>query len=126
MNYEMNNYAEAVKKADRLGKIIVKPGDNELLLDIDSAEQYKTYKDRMEELSKLHKVVRIKEIPSSEKSGHRHIYISLVCGMEDEERIFLQLFLGSDPIREYLSLCLIRIGDPHPILLFENPPSKEE
>jgi len=38
-----------------------------------------------------------------------------------EERVALQLFLGSDPVREYLSLCLIEIGDPAPILFFENP-----
>jgi len=120
MNYEMRNYDEAVKKAQRLGKKIVKPRDNELLLDIDSAEQYKIYKSRVGELSKLHKVVGTKDISSSEKLWHRHIYISLDCDIENEERVFLQLFLGSDPIREYLSLCLIRIGDPHPILLFED------
>lgn len=124
MNYNMNNYAEAVKKAQRLGKIIVKPETNELLLDIDNAEQYKTFKYRLKELSKLHTIEEIKEIPSTEKPDHYHIYVTLDRDIEDEERVFLQLFLGSDSIREYLSLCLIHIGDPHPILLFEDRPAE--
>lgn len=119
MNYDLKNYEDA--KAKAVGKKIVIPKDNELMIDIDSEEQLLIFKDRIKELNELiHYVHSIKTIPSQGGSGHYHIYVLLDLHLTEIERAFLQLFLGSDPIREYLAYCLTKIGDPHPTLFFED------
>lgn len=120
MNYDLKNYDEAIVKARKLGKIIILPKENELQLDIDSEEQFTLFHARLKELNALHKIQIVQEVKSS-KDGHYHVYIKLTRDIPTEERIILQMFLGSDPIREYLSMCLAKIGDSEPILLFENP-----
>ena len=122
MNYDLKNYEDAVAKSKAKGKKIIIPKDDELQIDIDSAQQYEVFEAHIKELNgSFHPVCRIKIIPSPGGEDNRHIYIKINKILEDKERIFLQLFLGSDPIREYLSLCLIAIGDSHPILMFEEP-----
>ena len=121
MNYDLKNYEDAQTKAKAEGKQIVIPKSNELFIDIDSAEQYEIFKSRIKELNEcFHCVFDMKEVPSPGGPNNRHIYIKLDCAILEEERAFLQLFLGSDPIREYLAWCLCKIGDPHPTLFFEN------
>lgn len=120
MNYDLKNFEDAKKKARKLNREIVLPAPNELQIDIDSYEQYEIYRQRIKELNQIHCVKKTKEIPSPGGADHRHIYISLEDEVSKEERVFLQLFLGSDPIREYLSFCLIKIGDPCPVLFFED------
>lgn len=120
MNYDLANYEEAEKKAEKLGKKIVTPEADQLFIDIDTPEQLEVFSTRIQELNHLHNVMSTRQIPSPGGVGHYHIYVTLENDMDDTERVFLQLFLGSDPIREYLSLCLIQVGDPHPILFFED------
>lgn len=121
MRYDLKNYEDAKKKADKLGKQIIIPKADELQIDIDSHENYQLFHCRLESLNFMHEVRDVKELQSPGGVGHYHIYIKLYRELPAEERVALQMFLASDPIREYLSLCLIKIGDPHPILLFEEP-----
>jgi len=122
MNYELKNYEDAVDKAKSKGKKIIIPKDDELQIDIDTTRQYGIFKLNIKELNEFfHSVWKIREYQSPRGPDHRHIYIRLDDNIKDTERAFLQLFLGSDPVREYLSMCLIKIGDPHPILMFEEP-----
>jgi hypothetical protein len=122
MDYGLNNFEDAVEKAKSKGKIIIEPTDNELQLDIDSKEQYNILAARMMELNEnSHCIFHTQEFPSQGGAWHKHIYLKLAVDTPILERIALQLFLGSDPVKEYLSLCLVKIGDPHPVLMFENP-----
>ncbi|MGD2065674.1 MAG: hypothetical protein PVI43_00710 [Candidatus Bathyarchaeota archaeon] len=121
MDYDLNNFEDAVEKAKSKGKIVIEPLENELQIDIDSKEQYILFATRMKELNEnFHCIFHSKELPSQGGDWRKHIYLKLAVDTPILERTALQLFLGSDPVKEYLSLCLVQIGDPHPILMFEN------
>jgi len=111
---------EAFIKAEKKGLKVIVPEDNQLQIDIDDENQLAVFEERIKKL-KTHnfeiKDVKIQESISG--SPHRHIYITLEEHFTDLERIFLQLFLGSDPVRELLSYERIREGDEYPTLFLE-------
>ena len=99
---------------------VVSPLENELFIDIDSEEQMKIFTSRLtERVRKEIGVVEWTANPSKSGLPKRHITVTLDKGWLPLERVFLQLYLGSDPTREYLSLFRIINGDPEPTLFFE-------
>lgn len=103
---------------------IYKPEPNEVLLDIDSEDAYTTFRERFERISEeliegqgCIQVPTFKVFPSRSGGAHCHIIVTLPVEVEMRERLLLQVLLGSDPIRELLSLFRIWNGAPQPTLL---------
>lgn len=112
--------AEAAKE---LGLVVVTPLPNELFIDIDTPEQFLTYKRRIREL-RAYLRIRTSMHPSKKGLPHRHIYVSLYDGngpfnLDDWQRICLQFLLASDPVRETLSVYRILSGVKGPTRFFE-------
>lgn len=59
--------------------------------------------------------------PSKSGGEKQHIRVFLPFNVEPVERIALQAALGSDGVRELLSLRRVRGDDPHPTLFAETP-----
>ena len=109
------------------GFSIFYPEPNELCLDIDSEEDYQKFLARFQYLSREvdNPYIAFKEFQSSTK-GHRHIIITLPYDVDRFERLALQAVLGSDPIKEMLSIFRIWQGDKFPSLLAMKPEQKEK
>lgn len=110
---------KALKEADAKDMVVVLPDDFTLQIDIDTAESYRLFLFRIKYLGKWFNLTH-KQNPSKKGEEHRHIYVRLSEAISSMERIFLQLYLGSDSKREFLSLMRIKNDDPHPTLFFEN------
>ena len=108
----------AFKEAEEKGVVVVLPDDFELQIDIDTAENYELFLLRIKYLEKWFNLT-YKQKSSKTGGDHRHICIRLTETISSLERIFLQLYLGSDSKREFLSLIRIKNDDPHPTLFFE-------
>lgn len=100
------------------GLIVIIPEDNELQLDLDvpSYEHnhaiIKCLKDNGVNLVSWFRTISV--------NGKRHTYLRLDRDFSRQERIALQACLGSDPVREVLSLLRGEAWDV-PIALFETP-----
>lgn len=134
--YDFDECAE--KTAKRVGCVIVYPAENQLQIDIDSKDDLKYFKKRLNEFVKLwrvHGIILKKQIIKSKSGGdHYHIYLTLFEDAEDwqngeiiqtpycvseTERILYQFALGSDKIRETLNTMRLITGTPRPTRLFE-------
>jgi hypothetical protein len=89
------------------------------MLDIDALHQLEQFETRLKKFSKDYKVENTEIVESFSGPPHCHIYIRLEKPLPVMTRIFLQMWLGSDPIKEYLSVRRVMIGDNHPILMLE-------
>ncbi len=123
IKFETEMYEESfedfVKRAERKGLKIVYPKPNQLQIDIDTDDQYKTFQ-RMEVA--LYKYFGIKnkvETVSGNGLPGRHITLDLGYDIDDMERILLQSVMGSDPMRELLSYIRIKSGHEHPTVFLE-------
>lgn len=118
--YETISYYNSCRRAKEKGCEVVHPKDNELFLDIDKPEQLATFNRNFDLLHRYELVEQHIVRPSS--SGHPdrfHITVTLKESVTSFERIALQAALGSDPMREMLSLMRIYTNNPHPTLFFE-------
>jgi hypothetical protein len=131
MNPEINEYKHespylkgirsdiAYKEAKEKGLQIVLPDEHTLQIDIDSKEAFSLFERRISFLEKWYDDIDFKITTSLSGLPNRHIYITMSIPITPLERVFLQLFLGSDSTREFLSFKRIEINDPHPTLFFE-------
>ncbi len=113
------NQEDVQIEADKLGLIAIFPEARELLLDLDGGAEL-NYRVRgvIEETAGGWKV--LSELITVSKSGKgRHIYMLLDGYISDEHRILLQACLGSDPVREVLSLIRLKEGATAITALFE-------
>lgn len=118
--------AEAAEAAADKGCVIVHPTERELFIDIDSADAAVNFERCLEVLQKTREAVVVRRSPSpSGASGREHIVVRVAGVVTDEERILLQACLGSDPLREMLSLMRLRAGDEAPTIFFEKKVSKK-
>ena len=109
-----------IKRMESQGNRIVFPADNELQIDVDNEEQYKQFKNQWV-------YIFSRDIPESSyvvepsKGGlpGRHITVTLPFKVTSVQRIAFQAVLGSDPVRELLSLIRDYRGDEHPTLFCE-------
>lgn len=104
-------------KKEKEGFAIYKPDINELCLDIDTEENYKLFNTR---ILKIEDELALKITWAEYQSttpGHRHIVVELPFEIDNYQRIALQAVLGSDLIRELLSIFRIWNNDPFPTLL---------
>ncbi len=118
INYDFSR-EEAIKEAEKKGLKAVIPLDNELQIDIDNIEQLAVFEERMKYFQTWHDCdIKIQESQSGHP--HYHIYVTVKdLNLDPITRIFLQLFLGSDAIREFLSYKRLEEGDIHPTLFLE-------
>lgn len=123
-DYELDepNSARALQEAEENNLQVVFPGEDELLIDIDSNRALDVYH-AMKPLLERYYGVKDEEITVS-RSGlpKRHITVKLFRTLGIEERILLQVLMGSDRVREFLSLVQANNADPHPTLFLEKKP----
>ena len=109
----------AIREAKDNNLDVVFPKPNELQIDIDSEEAYARYGGVLERLQRHFRFITESITPSRSGYPKRHIVLTLREPVTDVQRIALQAILGSDPVRELLSLKRIENGDPHPTLFLE-------
>lgn len=117
-----------IAAAEAGGADVLYPQSNELFIDIDTDEQYNLCLSRISELrSMLRCTVGIKrDVPSNSGGEHRHVIVELSIQIDDATRAGMQMFLGSDPIRELLALRRIMQGVANPIIFIEGGDWKYE
>jgi hypothetical protein len=119
-NYDEDTIA-AIKAAAAKGFYTVLPADNQLQIDIDSEAglaQFDKFRDLIKQQEHWDVLTAI-TTPSKE-AGHFHITVTLKDNVTPLERIALQAILGSDPLREFLSLVgILKENRSFPTLFFE-------
>jgi hypothetical protein len=110
----------AEKEAQSKGLVVVEPSSHELFVDIDSEDQHQSFTRAFAIFRNTHTVVALKQEPSpSRQIWHWHMTITLKEEVDARTRILYQAVLGSDPVREVLSLQRLECGDKMPTLFFE-------
>lgn len=99
---------------------VVYPEPNQLLLDLDTDEQYESFQKRIARLFDTNKL-NIKAAPSASGLPHRHITVTFPTTVQftNMERIAIQAVLGSDIIREFFSVRRVLQGVATPTKFFE-------
>lgn len=120
---EALSYEWAQKQAAQRECTIELSDETTLQLDLDSEEAYGVYFKQVQRLRELELLSLDPYLDDPvtvrrSRNGNRHVIIKLARALPVEERILLQALLGSDPVREALSLARVRAGNLHPILLF--------
>ncbi len=116
------NKEEVEATAKSRGLIAFYPGTHEIFLDIDEG-----MKDPLVSVTealnrggfKIRALGRLVTVSQSGKG--KHIYLHLSDFVNPLERIAIQAVLGSDPLKEALSLCRYRKQCEVPTVLFETP-----
>ena len=118
--YEVDSPEELQKKAEARGCVVVFPKANQLFIDIDTPEQGKYFDKCISSFQRHTPCMWVKRPSPSGKPDRLHITVTLVDKEIDERtRILYQAVLGSDPLREALSLENLENGDPRPTRFFE-------
>ncbi len=99
---------------------------NELFVDIDSEHQFGIFCVNVAVLKKHWKVVTWISSPSKQGLPHRHVVVRMAEDLDLLTRIALQAALGSDPMRELLSIRRALNGEENVVIFFEprNPVAK--
>lgn len=114
------NSEVAFKRAEEQNMRVVLPDEYTLQLDIDNDEAYKQLTSKLKVLRAWHYYPTIvKDAPSKSGLPHRHVYIRVTKELTQIERIVLQQYLGSDPVREFLNFQRVLLGDTYATLFFE-------
>ena len=106
------------------GQRIRFPEDNELFVDIDTAEAFKDFENRCFVLYALlkaagHTIDDIEVTPSKSGLPRRHIVLRLSGSVTMEQRIIFQLALGSDYVREMMNYAAWLNGESNPSIFIE-------
>jgi hypothetical protein len=112
----------AAAEAKERGCVVVLPKENELFIDIDSEEQDGAFERAIAIYRRHRSAVAVKTPSPSGEPDHFHVVVRLTKTVDARERIMLQACMGSDPVREMLSLLRLERGDPNPTLFFEKKP----
>jgi len=103
------------------GYKIVIPEPNEIQIDIDSRYQERIFREQLEILHREFGDLEVIETESKGGPPGKHFRIFFVRELSALERIAYQAALGSDPMRELLSIFRLERGDTEPSLLVEHP-----
>src|SRR5215471_17694731 len=123
MDYERFGLEAAQRLAAERGLEVVPAEAEELQVDIDSAEDLARFEHNLRVLKKYRSVHSVDRRPSpGGAEDHWHISVFLTEEVEPLERIALQACLGSDRMRELLSVVgVTKYALPVPTLFFEKP-----
>jgi hypothetical protein len=119
-DYLCTNSERAFESAKEQGLRVDLPGPTELFIDLDTDADRAAYERSKAILVREYDVnpEDIEERPSRGGTG-THVRINMPKELTPLERIAFQAALGSDCVRELLSLTRLIAGDPHPTLFFE-------
>jgi hypothetical protein len=122
--------ADPHEEAKERGLVVVLPGDDELFVDIDNADDYTALGTGLLAFSQNGVEIHItKEVRSESGGAHRHVYLKVpdkLLPMSPTERVLLQACLGSDRTREVLSFLRLKWKKDRPAtVFFEKAPGKE-
>jgi hypothetical protein len=119
-DYQWNRSEIATGEATKKECIIVRPKANELFIDIDNESQLGSFSKAIQVFAKTHVCTYQTRPSSSGKPNRYHIVVTLDQETVDARtRILYQAVLGSDPVREILSLLRLEKDDPMPTIFFE-------
>lgn len=107
-----------IGKMKAAGWRVVLPKPNQLLIDIDSDDQFSVFERQYKRFCEVHEC---SHVVTESKGGFpgRHVVVELPFEVDAFKRITLQGILGSDPMRELLSYFRAQKGDPYPTLFIE-------
>jgi len=109
---------ELTQCASDNGYDVIYGDDKTLVLDLDTPNSLSTFEVRIKRINNEVCNAKVLHVYESESGyPHKHAVIKLSVKLDTSSRLFLQTFLGSDPIKEYLSFLRWRRKDEHPILL---------
>jgi len=112
-----------VDRATNLGCVLVAPQGNQLQLDIDSNDMFTNYKTRLKILRENFPQYQFTEEIHNSRSrlpGKYHVTLTFSNMLFDgTSRCAWQMMLGSDPVREALSMFGVLMGHETPSCLFE-------
>lgn len=109
---QTTKHAELLREAAAGGCTIIFPKKDELLLDLDTEEQFGALPEKVDMLGQMWRAEAVitRAVPSNSGLPHRHVTVQVPgCVFNDATRAGLQMFLGSDPVRE--ALCFKRIDE---------------
>lgn len=121
-NYDYQMQHQFLREVKRKGLTINIPDEHTLQLDLDTEEQWQGLQEKMHALEAMMAYgMRITDVTvSSSGPPHLHVYISMIKPISSvEEQIGAQMFLGSDPKKELLSLCRVAARIEPATLLIE-------
>lgn len=118
---DYNCLLSAEDAAAEKGLIVVRPGPNQLQIDLDTEAAYIEFKRRLDYF-RFDKGFTKQVNPSASGLPHRHVTLTFRDRtFEPWERIALQAALGDDPIRVYLNAKRYDNHQEDPSRLFEKP-----
>ena len=109
----------AYDMAEANGLLVVVPLPNQIQIDIDSDADYAVYTSNYPTVARIRTITAQSCQPSRNKIEGKHITLTFEETLTPIERIAFQAILGSDRIREALSLERIYNNDPTPTLFLE-------
>lgn len=108
-NLTSEHVEDRIREALKGGFGIVYSSPRTILLDLDDDESVTRYDKQIDMLAEHYGLYELESWKS--KSGNKHVVLTLEAPIPDpKDRIILQLVLGSDPVREFLSLEQINNG----------------
>lgn len=122
---------EAVELARQQGLEAFFPLEDELFLDIDAtvwAPPIKVFKALLNPTEPALNVVidSLRILRTRSKSGNLHIYLKFTGTLHSREKVIVQAAMGSDPVKEVLTMLRMKAGDhTGTICLFETPEQAE-
>ncbi|PWT76403.1 MAG: hypothetical protein C5B59_06670 [Bacteroidetes bacterium] len=126
-DYEVRNSPNsqrALIEAEQEGLLVVFPEPNQLQLDFDTEHQYNVYRELYPIIDKYYSIMEEQVTPSRSGLPHRHVTVTLGITLNNYQRIAIQACLGSDRVRELLSVIQEDNKDPHPTLFLEKKPAQ--
>lgn len=112
--YEAWQQEEFLEACKDKGITIFVPEDYQLILDMDTQEQMDRLPAKIERLNimlaRAENAVEVVSVDPSTTTGHKHVLLELNAPLDVARRVAIQMFLGSDPVKEFLSLERIRAG----------------
>lgn len=114
---ELPSETDLQRLAEESGCELLLPDDHTIQLDLDDGYSQKVLDNGLEIIRQTMKANVVDDYRS--KGGGRHVIISTSLPLSDFERIAIQAFLGSDPKREALAWRRLKLGFPHPQMLFK-------
>lgn len=113
-------YESYVATVEEKGGRVVLPGQQELQIDLDSAEAWETFLARWQGfMEPNYPAAGYVAAPSRSGLPKRHVTVTMPFPVTEAERIAWQAALGSDWLRELLSLRRLNNGWEHPTLFAE-------
>lgn len=105
--------------AENLGCICIEATDKQLFIDIDTPEQFDQFMKGMYVLRNQQIVGKYTATPSKSGFPHAHMVVNLMEPQTLMTRIALQAALGSDPMREALSIKRALDKEDNVVIFFE-------